>query len=427
MPNRIWEFFLGYIAATYFNINSQPRIGRPKIGLLGLIIVISIPFIDVDGQSSSIMFGHPAMWAGIICVATGLILAYGIPLYIEKSIIGTTLIQVGKYSYSAYLAHFIVIIFYNYQPFADSSIHLNSYFSIINNIILIILLTLIIYHFAEKPFYRKQFSYTYLATPVVILMLGLILKPLQLKVLPEKERLLYSASLTYSSGRCNAWQQLKSLNKDICYLNYIDNQHKNILLIGDSHAGAIRHAFSEIATKHGYNTFFTKKNGALTKNKLTLQQLSESIIDNDIHSVVLHYSTGNLLKDNNFLLDNIIKLRDILTVKDISISFIMPTPEMTGIQPLKEIYTKIKNNKMLSFITLNDYKVKNYSIKSYLNMLKTYDVAYLFCDQNCIMLDELHRPIYVDAGHLTITGAKKLIPIFNKIFKYIANTDKVKE
>lgn len=427
MPTRVWEFFIGYLAATYFNVNNLPKISKPSIGLMGLIIILCIPFINVDEQSSNIIFGHPGLWALIVCLATGFILAYGLPLFIEKSILGKALIQVGKYSYSAYLAHFIVIIFYNYEPFSESNIIIfDSGYSLLINIVLILLLTVLTYNCGEQWLQKKSYSKKNIKGYFAIyVMLAAVSKPLQLQFLSKEERLLYDASLTYSSKRCSAWQQVKNIKKSICELNNTNNQYKNILLIGDSHSGAIRHAFSSVAERHGYNTFLTKKNSALTKGRLTLEELLDDISANDIESVVFHYATQNLIKDNEYLLNQIIELGHALNKKGITVSIVMPTPQFDGKQPLKEIYHNIKNNTPLSSLSLDSYHQINSKVKTFLsdnkNLIKIYDSAYLFCNKNCIMVDDRHQPVYVDAGHLTKTGAKILTPVFNQIFNDITN------
>jgi hypothetical protein len=55
-------------------------------------------------------------------------------------------------------------------------------------------------------------------------------------------------------------------------------------------------------------------------------------------------------------------------------------------------------------------------LSDYLHLIDKYDSAYLFCDKKCIMVNDLDEPIYVDAGHLTRTGAQRLIPVFDKVF-----------
>jgi hypothetical protein len=259
----------------------------------------------------------------------------------------------------------------------------------------------------------------------VLLILGLISKPLQLHLLSNEERLLYDASLSYSSKRCSTWQQIKNFKQSICELNGIDNHYKNVLLVGDSHAGAIRHALSSTAERYGYNTFLTKKNSALTKGELTVEELLIDISANNINSVIFHYATQNLIKDNEFLLHKIIALSQTLRDKGIRVHFIMPTPQFDGKQPLKEIYHNIKTNMPLSSLSLNDYHQTNSGVMVFLDanlgVVKKYDSADLFCEKNCMMVDELHQPVYVDAGHLTKTGARKLTPVFNKIFLDISH------
>jgi len=75
MPTRIWEFFLGYVAAKYFNNEGQTNLSIPAMGLLGLVIILCIPLMPVDEHSTSIVFGHPGLWALFVCSATVLILA----------------------------------------------------------------------------------------------------------------------------------------------------------------------------------------------------------------------------------------------------------------------------------------------------------------------------------------------------------------
>jgi len=427
MPTRVWEFFIGYLAATYFNANNLPKISKPLFGLIGLIIILCIPFFNLDEQGSNIIFGHPGLWAFIVCVATGLILAYGLPIYIEQSILGKVLIQAGKYSYSAYLSHFIVINFYNYKPFSESNIIIfDSAYSLLNVIVLILLLTVVTYYCGEQWLQKKSYSRKNIKVCIAIfVILAVVSKPLQLQLLSKEERLLYEASLSYSSKRCSAWQQVKNIKQSICELHDINNHYRNILLVGDSHAGAIRHAFSSAAERHGFNTFLTKKNSALTKGRLTVEELLNDISANNIDSVIFHYATLNLIKDNDYLLNQTIELSHALKEKGITASFVMPTPQFDGKQPLKEIYHNIKNNTPLSSLSLDDYHQSNSKIKAFLNdntsSIKIYDSAYFFCENNCIMVDEFHQPVYVDAGHLTKTGARKLTPVFNQIFTDITN------
>lgn len=103
--------------------------------------------------------------------------------------------------------------------------------------------------------------------------------------------------------------------------------------------------------------------------------------------------------------------------KGVTASMVMPTPQFDGKQPLKEIYNNIKNNTPLSTLSLDDYYQSNAKVITFLNdnmsSIKTYDSADMFCEKNCIMVDELHQPVYVDYGHLTKTGARKLTPVFN--------------
>ena len=48
--------------------------------------------------------------------------------------------------------------------------------------------------------------------------------------------------------------------------------------------------------------------------------------------------------------------------------------------------------------------------------LRVYPVVQELCADVCQIADDLYHPYYFDSNHLTLTGAKKLTPVFEKIF-----------
>src|SRR5690606_33988416 len=64
MPLRIWEFLIGFVIATYFTINGNLKYKNLEVlGLLGFLGLIIIPFLKVDGESLSRIYGHPSLYA----------------------------------------------------------------------------------------------------------------------------------------------------------------------------------------------------------------------------------------------------------------------------------------------------------------------------------------------------------------------------
>ena len=78
------------------------------------------------------------------------------------------------------------------------------------------------------------------------------------------------------------------------------------------------------------------------------------------------------------------------------------------IQHLDDYYRY--NNELLS--QLSDVNVKP-------NKLKIYGAAPMFCKDTCMLYLDNGRPVYFDSGHLTLSGAALLEPVFDTIFANI--------
>lgn len=64
MPLRIWEFLIGYGVAHYLtNMGNLHQDKYRYLGTLGLIIILFIPFVHLDGQAMNYIEGHPGLYA----------------------------------------------------------------------------------------------------------------------------------------------------------------------------------------------------------------------------------------------------------------------------------------------------------------------------------------------------------------------------
>src|SRR5690606_32979705 len=93
------------------------------LGLIGLIILCAIPFINVDGQTLNRLEAHPSFYALLVCFATSLVLGCGLPKILQESYLGRFLAKIGDYSYSIYLVHFPIIVLYLYEPFSGTILY----------------------------------------------------------------------------------------------------------------------------------------------------------------------------------------------------------------------------------------------------------------------------------------------------------------
>jgi peptidoglycan/LPS O-acetylase OafA/YrhL len=151
MPLRLWEFLIGYAVAKYLTSNGS--IVKKQYSLLGsffLLVIILIPILNINGESLGFISGHPGVYALFITLSTGIILSVGISKVIEKSIVGSFLELIGKYSYSIYLVHFPVIVLFLYQPFSGTQLQASGLHDLLLLLIIIVSLSYGMYHLIES-------------------------------------------------------------------------------------------------------------------------------------------------------------------------------------------------------------------------------------------------------------------------------------
>ena len=81
----------------------------------------------------------------------------------------------------------------------------------------------------------------------------------------------------------------------------------------------------------------------------------------------------------------------------------------------------------LSCTEENQYDFDNYYIdnleffekmnilKSKYANLRNHEVGKIFCNTECVISDQENHPYYFDDNHLSLTGAKLLKPVFEKV------------
>ena len=142
--------------------------------------------------------GHPGITAFMTCLLTANLLILGIPSFIQNSIIGNILAKIGDYSYSLYLLHYPIIIFFLYEPFKGTITTFKSNLEIIIILFLIVFFTII---FQKIIFSEKVKSFIILEimffTILIIIfsIVGLFLKE---ALLNSKELKIHKV-LTYKS------------------------------------------------------------------------------------------------------------------------------------------------------------------------------------------------------------------------------------
>ena len=97
----------------------------------------------------------------------------------------------------------------------------------------------------------------------------------------------------------------------------------------------------------------------------------------------------------------------------------MPVPKWPVHVP-KALLENIQCGKTLPFQTIDDYWSVNGALKEALESVpferfRIYDVVERFGSESLQMMSEEGKPFYFDEGHLTLTGSRLLLPVFEKI------------
>lgn len=419
MPFRLWEFLLGFYVAKTFTENGNIKFEKYNIvGLISLVIVFLIPIIPVDGEKLSIIYGHPGLIAIAISLFTALILIFGLPKYILNNIFGKIFVFLGKYSYSIYLVHFPLIVLYLYEPFSGTILSIKSITDTFILLGLLIIISIIFFKIFEEKIQKQSNFYKKVFLFYIIVFIS-IFTSLYFKqsMYDEKEKYIFNALEDRAVYRCGKINRILNPSSPICDLNKQNKDSKNVLLLGNSHADSIKTSFTKEASEQNINVKFIVQNNPMFEGGIKPEKVLDIVKQNNINSIVIHYSPDILALDETK--KNILKLIELASENGISTAFIMPVPIWENRVP-EMLYNNYRSNYVLPTQSRLDYEKANEdTLKTYSGLkFKNYsfhEVKDIYCKQNCLLVNEIGKPLYFDDDHLNLTGASIMKPLFKKI------------
>lgn len=412
MPLRMWEFLIGFIVAYYLTNNGNVKFEKYRwAGLLGLVALCAIPFIHVDGQTLSRAQGHPSFIALFVCLATGLVLGFGIPKGLEGNLISKFLAKIGDYSYSIYLVHFPIIVLYLYEPFSGTILYPKAYSDKATLLVIIIFASILMHKFVETRRITKVTKIYWLSLVSLVLLTGAA-KIAPSTMYAQKEQNIFNGLEDRATYRCGKLSRILNPNAISCKINE-GNFEKSVLLVGNSHADSIKMAFANTAGLHKFNTYFLVSNTPLMDNSVTPKMLLNETKKLKVDQIVLHFSPNAITKD---IIEEVVALSE---KEKIDVKFIMPVPIYNESVPKILYETNLKAeyeaNKYLSDNQQIIYSLERIK-KDYQNF-SIYEVHPVLCHPKCVISDSENHPYYFDDDHLNLTGANLLKPVFERIFK----------
>lgn len=419
IPLRLWEFLIGYGIAAHFTNNGNIRYSSfGWLSVIAILFLIAVPTFNLDGESLGFISGHPGINAFLVSLATAAILAVGIPKYIERSKIGSSLAMLGKYSYSIYLVHFPVIVLFLYQPFSGTILKTNGIGQTMIILSIIIVLSIMMYHLVENPArHTKKIIRYVLIAPLLVLIFIFAGYSFQQSKYSKQELLIFNASKDRAPYRCGKMVRIFDPTSISCRItDKLQEPVQKILLVGNSHADSIKSTFASVANELNVDVYFIVQNNPLMQGGLKPGRIIDEAVATGVSSIVIHYSPDAL---NVSVRKAIRKLVQLSEKKKIAVSFIMPVPVWEKHIP-KAIFSHYKYDEPLPIQSRLEYKNFNKEIySSLINISKTnfliYAVEDIFCSQGCQIFNSDGKPYYFDDEHLTLTGSDLLRPLFYKI------------
>jgi len=421
LPFRLWEFLMGFAVAKYFYKPSGEKAGTLAwLGAASLIVIICIPFIHINGEALGFIHGHPGLFALLVSLATATILSFGIPETVEENPISGLLEKVGDSSYSIYLAHFPVIVLFLYQPFAGTVTKSANFTHIVMVTVLVGALSWILFKFVEQPFRaNKQILKWAFASFVGVFVITLLGFLVQRTVIPEREMLIYQAWSDRDVYRCGKIRRIFEPGAISCEITkHINEPLHRVLLVGDSHADAIKATFAAAAQNRNVSVYFMIENDPLRKGGISTQGLLREALAKKADSIVMHYSPGGI----DYLV--VEQLATLAIEKNIKLSFVMPVPVWKEHIP-RSLWKSTREIGSLPSQTIDDYLNSNRDFISQLSgihsdNLSIYQVADTFCRSACRLTSDNGQPLYFDSAHLTLTGSDMLREVFDRVIADIS-------
>lgn len=416
MPLRMWEFLLGFVVAYYLTINGAVKYNKFSwLGVVGLLIVCVIPFINVDGQSLNRLEAHPSLYALLVCTATCLVLGFGLPKKLEQNPVSKFLSKIGDYSYSIYLVHFPLIVLYLYEPFSGTKLYPESYLDKVVLLVLIVVFAILMHKLIET---RKFHSFKKVYISLSVLLLGLTGATQAVpKMYSQENQNIFNSAKDRGLYRCGKIFRIKNPNAYSCKINP-ENFDKSVLLLGNSHADSIKETFSSVAGLYKYNTYFTVTNVAMFDNFIVVDDIINEVLDKNISWIFIHYRPGSL---------DLAKTKELIEFgmkSNIKVTLIMPVPFYENDPYYEESIPKILLKDKKPKQSYKDYLEFNNEVFNKANIFKKQytNFSYLntgdiFCTPICSISTVDKRPYYYDDDHLTLTGSQLLKPLFFKAFK----------
>lgn len=412
LPARAWEMIAGGLIFLF--PASFSKLTSDFLKIIGMLLI----------GGSIVLLSHNNVWPGWLALipVLGAVLIIGTPN--SSSIITDNSLSqfIGKISYSVYLWHWPVVVYFTYTSMTDV-------ISILLGIFLSISLGAMSYYLIENPcrkYLKKNSSHIYIEFALILsicsLPLSVGLYIFKQNGIPQRYPFSLITSEELAAERSRYWVDGDKLNP------VQKSGNKNIVIIGNSHGIDLTYALTESGLKGDITYLRTTNlcsNFGYTPNipefKDDCNKIWSGVIKykdlNKAELVIIHDDWANEnLPDFKLALD---KIRE-----KTSATIYVFGPKMMFKNNPSLITKDAMDNKKTTIRMINDYAKNFYEQKRFsinddmLNLFKNKEMGdnVFYIDsiaiqcgaevQCNIISSETKQFLYFDPGHFTLTGAK---------------------
>lgn len=413
LPTRLWEFAFGVLAAgvtgTFAGKSKKSRLLLTAISAMGVTLAL---LLNINPDSNNGLYGHPGLAALLVTCSTALILSLNIELGKSNSIPSRIFLSIGNSSYAIYLIHYPLFIAMNYAPYSPSRTHIEDPILKLAGVLLAVILGVVVTNQIEKPLLDRRIGVKrILFGGLTLVIFCFALVPVN-RVFSTTSSQNISESLDDRSNyRCGKLFRVFNPTSNICELAHSNDQNASrVLLLGNSHADAIKSEMREIAKADNFNLFFWVDNNPFNSSSRNLSVIVSEIKKAKIDLVVLHSSYGY---PNKWEIEELIRLTE-----NQGTEFSMVESIPTYLEPVPILEYKKSQGKTIRFSdVINPESLHG---KGEYMTIQSLRFEYIpsqrvFCDVECVWGTPQGKLFYFDSNHLTLTGAKLLNPILRNI------------
>jgi len=195
----------------------------------------------------------------------------------------------------------------------------------------------------------------------------------------------------------------------------IDSPAQVFLLVGNSHADSIKAAFTSVAEEANSTVWFLVDNQPLIDGGVTPKRVVSEALARNVQTIVLHFAPGSIEPGT------VLELVDSAETAHLRVAFIMPVPVWHRLVP-EALWKNITAHDPLPKQSLYDYQAANKALFDALSAIRNgnfqvYETGSVFCHGACELISDEGKPLYFDDGHLTLTGAAMLRPLFARVIE----------